>query len=61
MPVQRERFDLVVPAEHLGHPGVRALLDAARAPAFHAELAALGGYDPTRAGEPWPTPLRGTP
>ncbi|GBF07847.1 periplasmic molybdate-binding protein [Deinococcus aerius] len=53
VPLQRERFDLVVPAEHLGHPGVRALLAAAREDAFHAELAALGGYDPAHAGELW--------
>ena len=51
VPLHRERFDLVVLREHLAHPGVRALLAAARGSSFHAELAALGGYDPSHAGE----------
>lgn len=55
VPVGRQRFDLVVPDEHLGHPAIGALLAAARHPAFHTELAALGGYDPCRAGELWLT------
>lgn len=55
VPLQRERFDLVVPDEHLSHPGVQALLSAATERAFHAELAALGGYDPSHAGELWHT------
>lgn len=55
VPLQCERFDLVVPDEHLDHPGIQALLAAARQPSFHAELAALGGYDPRHAGELWRT------
>lgn len=67
VPVQVERFDLVVPAEHAAHPGLVALLAAVARPAFRAELQALGGYDPSRAGEIWtttpspPSPLRSTP
>ncbi|GGL98379.1 substrate-binding domain-containing protein [Deinococcus aerophilus] len=55
VPLHHERFDLALPAEHLEHPGVQALLGGARLPAFHAELAALGGYDPRHAGELWQT------
>lgn len=51
--VQRERFDLVVPREHLAHPAIVALLNVVREDAFRAELSALGGYDPARAGELW--------
>lgn len=51
VPLHLERFDLVVPSEHLDHPGVRALLAAARHDAFRAELDALGGYDTRHAGQ----------
>ncbi|AZI44735.1 helix-turn-helix domain-containing protein (plasmid) [Deinococcus psychrotolerans] len=50
VPLLRERFDLVVPEEHLTHPGVQALLQAARSPALRAELTSLGGYDPAESG-----------
>ncbi|KQR15607.1 substrate-binding domain-containing protein [Deinococcus sp. Leaf326] len=53
VPVQRERFDLVVPGEHLDHPALAALLLGAAQPGFQAELRALGGYDPAHAGQPW--------
>ncbi|GGR07285.1 substrate-binding domain-containing protein [Deinococcus ruber] len=55
VPVQRERFDLVVPGAHLQHPAIAALLLAVQQPDFRAELAALGGYDPQHAGELWQT------
>ncbi len=55
IPVQVERFDLVVPDAHLHHPALTALLEVAQDPAFRADLALLGGYDPTHAGEPWHT------
>lgn len=55
VPLQVERFDLVVPDEHLEHPALRALLDVARSNAFRTELQALGGYDPSHAGELWRT------
>ncbi|MGI8748360.1 MAG: substrate-binding domain-containing protein, partial [Deinococcus sp.] len=53
VPLQRERFDLVVPGAHLSHPAVMSLLAAAQTPAFRSELAVLGGYDPAHAGEFW--------
>ncbi|GAA4020959.1 hypothetical protein GCM10022631_38580 [Deinococcus rubellus] len=52
VPLLRERFDLVIPDRHLKHPGVQALLQAARSPTLHAELRALGGYDPAESGQP---------
>ncbi|WP_309571266.1 substrate-binding domain-containing protein [Deinococcus sp.] len=61
VPVQVERFDLVVPEEYAAHPGLAALLAAVARPAFRTELQTLGGYDPTHAGEVWaslPTPTR---
>ncbi|GGS28777.1 substrate-binding domain-containing protein [Deinococcus knuensis] len=53
LPLQPERFDLVVPDGHAGHPAILALLAAARSDAFRADLSALGGYDPAQSGEPW--------
>ncbi len=50
VPLLRERFDLVVPDLHLAHPGVQALLQAARSPTLRTELAALGGYHPAQSG-----------
>ncbi|GMA14313.1 helix-turn-helix domain-containing protein (plasmid) [Deinococcus metallilatus] len=55
VPVQVERFDLVVPDEHLLHPGITALIEVTRTAAFRADLALLGGYDPAHAGERWHT------
>ena len=60
VPLQTERFDLAVPDEHARHPGVLALLGAARSAAFRADLHALGGYDAARAGEVWQRSLPGT-
>ncbi len=53
VPVQTERFDLVVPDPHLTHPAVAALIAVARQQPFRAELSSLGGYDPAHAGEFW--------
>ena len=53
VPVQTERFDLVVPDPHLTHPAVAALIMVARQQPFRAELSSLGGYDPAHAGEFW--------
>ncbi len=53
VPVQRERFDLVVPDPYLNHPAIVALIAVARQGPFRAELSALGGYDPAHAGELW--------
>nr|WP_255639138.1 substrate-binding domain-containing protein [Deinococcus betulae] len=55
VPLQTERFDLVVPDEFLAHPGLHRLLAAVRQPAFRSDLCALGGYDPAHAGDLWQT------
>ena len=60
VPLQTERFDLAVPDEHARHPGILALLGAARSAAFRADLHALGGYDAAQAGEVWQRSLPGT-
>jgi len=50
VPLQAERYDLVIPQIYLGTAPVQALLDVAVAGPYRRELAALGGYDSTGAG-----------
>jgi molybdate-binding protein len=50
IPLQEERYDLVIPLEFLPTAPIQALLDIATSLHFRAELAALGGYDGSRAG-----------
>lgn len=45
LPMQRERYDLVVKTDHLPRPEVQALLSVLRSQAFKAEFGAIGGYD----------------
>ena len=53
VPLQTERFDLVVPDRHLEHPAIAALISVAQVQTFRAEIASMGGYDPAHAGEHW--------
>jgi len=55
VPLAEERFDLVVPGEHLDHLGVRRLLDALHGAAFRAEVECLPGYDLSGLG--WSEPI----
>jgi putative molybdopterin biosynthesis protein len=50
VPLQQERYDLVIPLEFLNTPSVQALLDVAVSTPFRGELEALGGYDTSRTG-----------
>jgi putative molybdopterin biosynthesis protein len=51
IPIQRERYDLVVPAPFLNLPAVQAFLDSARSVRVRAELEAVGEYDTARMGD----------
>jgi molybdate-binding protein len=50
IPIQTERYDLVVPAAHVAHPGVGRLLEALGRREVRAEIEALGGYDTRETG-----------
>jgi putative molybdopterin biosynthesis protein len=50
LPIQEERYDLVIPLEFLNASAVQAVLDIAVSRPFQEELEALGGYDSSRAG-----------
>jgi putative molybdopterin biosynthesis protein len=50
IPLQEERYDLVIPMEFLNAPAFQAVLDIVVSRPFQEELEALGGYDSSRAG-----------
>jgi putative molybdopterin biosynthesis protein len=50
IPLQEERYDLVIPLAFLNTAPVQALLDIAVSPRFQEELVALGGYDGSQTG-----------
>ena len=51
VPVEWERYDLVIPAKHYESDLVRPLLDLLRGRHFRDVVAQLDGYDPTPMGE----------
>jgi putative molybdopterin biosynthesis protein len=50
LPLQEERYDLVIPLEFFNAPAVQAMLDIVVSRPFQEELAVLGGYDSSKAG-----------
>jgi len=50
VPLQDERYDLVIPVEFLNAAPVQAVLDMAVSAPFQTEMEALGGYDSSRTG-----------
>ena len=51
IPLQRERYDLIIPNRYYhSSPALRNLLDLIAGKAFRAELEALGGYDTRDSG-----------
>ena len=51
IPLQQERYDLVIRREDAGKPPFKALLNVLQSQAFHNELRGMGGYDLTHTGE----------
>lgn len=52
VPLQTERYDLVIPNHFLDLPSVQALLEALREAAVRAQVESLGGYDVSVMGHP---------
>jgi putative molybdopterin biosynthesis protein len=50
IPLESERYDLVIRKHNLSHPAVEILLDTLGRTAFRRELEGLGGYDTKIAG-----------
>ncbi len=51
VPLEIERYDLVVPGDLNDHPSVHRLLEALTTRSVRRELEALGGYDTAHTGE----------
>jgi putative molybdopterin biosynthesis protein len=51
IPLQSERYDLVLHRRNLNHPSVQILLDTLGRTSFRRELEGLGGYDTRIAGD----------
>jgi putative molybdopterin biosynthesis protein len=51
IPVEEERYDLIIPIRHRAHPGVASLLDIIRSHVFISRLEALGGYSGRDTGK----------
>ncbi len=51
IPMQQERYDLVIRLEDLGKPHFQALLEILRSTAFHNEITGIGGYDLSDMGK----------
>jgi molybdate-binding protein/transcriptional regulator with XRE-family HTH domain len=52
VPLADERFDLLLPGQHLGSREVQGLLRVLTSPWLLAQLAGLPGYDPSACGVP---------
>ncbi len=50
IPLESERYDLVIQNDNLSHPSVQILLETLGRTAFRRELEGLGGYDTSIAG-----------
>jgi putative molybdopterin biosynthesis protein len=50
IPLESERYDLVIQNQNLSHPGVQILLETLGRTAFRRELEGLGGYDTRISG-----------
>jgi putative molybdopterin biosynthesis protein len=50
VPLVEVRFDVAIPADHLGHPAVTLFLEALQTRALREELRALPGYDVEELG-----------
>lgn len=51
IPLQRERYDLVIRKEDLYKPHFQAVLAVLRSPDFKKEIQGMGGYDISKMGE----------
>jgi putative molybdopterin biosynthesis protein len=51
IPLQRERYDLVIREEDLTLPHFQALISLLQSPVFHTEIQGIGGYDISQMGQ----------
>ncbi|MBP2651870.1 MAG: excise: binding domain, excisionase family [Firmicutes bacterium] len=51
VPLQKERYDLVIRKEDVGKPQFQALLSILKSTSFHNEVSGMGGYDLSETGK----------
>ncbi len=51
IPLAKERYDLVIPAVHLGEEKIQKVIETVRSKRFKEEVLRLGGYDVSMTGE----------
>lgn len=51
IPLQKERYDLVIRQEDLERPHFQALMSILKSPSFRNEVMGIGGYDISRMGD----------
>ena len=51
IPLFQERYDLVIPRQHLQDPKLKAVLEILEGEAFRQQVAAMAGYDPSVMGK----------
>jgi putative molybdopterin biosynthesis protein len=51
IPVEEERYDLIIPTRHRSHPGVASLLEVIVSSEFISRLESLGGYSGRDTGK----------
>ena len=50
IPIEEERYDLVIPNHFLDEPPIQVLLDLLRQSGLHRRVESLGGYDISEMG-----------
>ena len=58
IPLEQERFDFIVPAEHWETPAIRKVVDILRDTVFQDAVEALGGYNTEMTGQVMAAPSR---
>ncbi len=51
IPIEKEEYDLIVPAEFLDDPKIKTILEVIKTPQFKKRVEQMGGYDTSRSGE----------
>jgi putative molybdopterin biosynthesis protein len=53
IPLEQERYDLIVPSAMLDYPHIRSVLKTIQSRHFRDRITSLGGYDPSKSGLLW--------
>lgn len=51
IPIQQEKYDIIIKKEDMNHPTVRAIMDILNSEEFKMEIVGIGGYDVSEMGK----------